>query len=323
MRVIIAPLNWGLGHASRCVPLVRRYLSMGYTVTLAGDGASLLLLRKMFPDLPVLALSSLTIRYSGGRSQVWAMLRCLPRIILAAIRDHRLLRRYLRDYPADLLISDNRFGAFSSRTHSVYITHQLTIPLPTRWHFLEPCLAGLHRRLIRCFDECWVPDYPLSPDSAPAKPFDGTLAGRLSHPAILPPNTKYIGPLSRFSGLSVSADSRYHTVVVLSGPEPQRTMFEQQITAKQKAPALIVQGLINRPATVVSHGQLTIVPYLDDAHLASFLLGAKRIICRSGYTSVMDMSALGVLPKVEWYPTPGQPEQEYLATLFGARAVLV
>ena len=316
MRILVAPLNWGLGHASRCVPLIERLLSEGHEVLLGGDGESLTLLRKHFPTLRVLPLAPLNLCYSTGGRQVWAMLRALPRIIRSAITDHKMLANYLRYEQIDEVISDNRFGLYvqqpavsgqQSAIRTIYITHQLTIALPRPWRWLEPLVARWHRRIINRYDECWIPD-----EQQPG------LAGRLSHPAVLPANARYIGVLSRFSGKTFAPDTTYQVVAVLSGLEPQRTLFEQAIIRRYEnaeESVLIVRGRMQDPPTVVKHGKITLAPWLDDSHLAAYMLGAERVICRSGYSSVMDMYALGVMQKVEWHPTPGQPEQEYLAAI--------
>lgn len=305
MRILVAPLNWGLGHASRCVPLIERLQFEGHEVVLGGDGESLTLLRKHFPTLHVLPLAPLNLCYSTGHRQVLAMLRALPHIIRSAWLDHKMLAGYLLYEQFDEVISDNRFGLYSAKVRCIYITHQLRIALPLPWQWLEPLVARWHRSIINRYDECWIPD-----EQQPG------LAGKLSHPATLPANAKYIGVLSRFSGKTFAPDAAYRIVAVLSGLEPQRTLFEQEIIRRYEntdAPVLIVRGKMQSPPTVVKHGNITIAPWLDDNHLAAYLLGAQRIICRSGYSSVMDMHALGITEKVEWHPTPGQPEQEYLA----------
>ena len=309
MRVLVAPLNWGLGHAARCVPLIERLQAEGHEVVLGGAGESLALLRKRFPALSVLPLAPLELRYGKGKRQVTAMLCALPKIIRSARQDHVLLDEYLRYEQIDQVVSDNRFGLWSRKTHCVYMTHQLIVPLPRPWRWMEPLVARWHRRVISRYDECWIPDEPTH-----------GLAGRLSHPAMLPPNAKYIGVLSRFAGKQYKADSTYQVVAVLSGLEPQRTLLEQDICRRYEhtdKAVLIVRGKMQAPLTVVRNQMsgITLVPWLDDSHLAAYLLGAERIICRSGYSSVMDMYALGVSAKVEWHPTPGQPEQEYLSTL--------
>ena len=317
MRILVAPLNWGLGHASRCVPLIKRLQADGHEVVLGGNGESLTLLRKHFPMLAVLPLAPLELQYGKGKRQVFAMLRALPKIIRSAWQDNRMLSEYMRYEQFDQVISDNRFGLYSGKTHCIYMTHQLVVALPHPWQWLEPLAARWHRRIIRHYNECWIPDESVSADGRQG------LAGRLAHPDKLPANAKYIGVLSRFAGKDCKSDKTYTVVAVLSGLEPQRTMLEKIIIRRYENTddtVLIVRGKMQGPPTVVKNRNITMVPWLDDSHLVACLTGAERIICRSGYSSVMDMYALGVMRKVEWHPTPGQPEQEYLAKYLNTMA---
>lgn len=325
MKIFVAPLNWGLGHAGRCVPLVRGFLEEGHEVVLGGDGESLTLLKQHFPELRVLPLAPLNLRYSKGNRQVWAIARQIPSLICWAIADHRLMRRYQKLEHFDCVVSDNRFGLYVKGAETIYVTHQLHIMLPRGWRWAEPLAERWHRRIAERYNRCWVPDYKKAPG----------LAGALSHPTTLPKNVEYIGPLSRFR-LPIplkggGANTNRGTVVaLLSGLEPQRTMFEREILARfagdgiplgredalgNDTPLLLVQGKVGVPKVRVKHGNITIVPHLNDEELIAALMGAERIICRSGYSTIMDLCALGLLDKAELHATPGQPEQEYLAAL--------
>lgn len=315
MLVLVAPLNWGLGHATRCIPLVRRFLSEGHRVVLGGDGDSLLLLRKHFPELTTIPLAPLRLRYGKGRSQVWAMLRALPQLICSSMQDHRALRRYRRQYGFDLVVSDNRFGLYTSRTRCVYITHQLYIRLPRGWRWLEPLAHALHACIYNRYDEVWVPDFEDETRS-----LSHALSHRKGQPAKgQKAKISFIGPLSRFEGMDAQAeDTRFRAsvVAVLSGLEPQRTLLEQELIRRYRdseEQVLIVQGLVGRPRTVVRHGNMTIVPSLSDNEMRGALLHAQHILARSGYSTIMDLAALGLLDRAELIPTPGQTEQQYLA----------
>ena len=312
MKVLVAPLNWGLGHAARCVPLVNRFLAQGDEVVLGGDGDSLILLQKHFPTLPVVRLADLSLSYSSGGSQVGAMLRALPKIVRAAWADHRLLGELLDREPFDLVVSDNRFGLFSRKTRCVYVTHQLHIRLPRMYQWLEPLAARLHGWVGRHYAEVWVPDYAEEEKS---------LSGKLGHPkqqcygAV-----RYIGPLSRFEGLiepmKPSRIGSFEVVAVLSGLEPQRSMLEQELVSRyvgREERVLIVEGKPSKPMLQATKANITIVPYMDDAQLMAVLQQAQRIIARSGYSTIMDLAALHLLDKAELIATPGQSEQEYLA----------
>lgn len=314
MKILLAPLNWGLGHASRCVPLVHRLLDEGHEVVLGGDGESLTLLRKHFPKLRYVYLAPLQLRYSKGKRQVWAMIKALPKLISWSFKDHVLLKAVLREETFDQVISDNRFGLYitpkkeNNSPQTIYITHQLHIMLPIGWRWLEPMIERLHARVCTRFNKVWVPDY---------EDYEQSLAGDLSHTTQLA-DLEYIGPLSRFADLPAhNTDSPYDVVAVLSGIEPQRTLLEKEIVARYhetKERVLIVQGLMNRPNTRIKRANITIVPYMNDEELTKVLYGAKHIIARSGYSTIMDLHALGLLStSIEFHPTPGQPEQEYLA----------
>ena len=244
------------------------------------------------------------------------MLRAIPRILWSSLQDHRLLRRYQREYGFEMIISDNRFGLYTPGTRCVYLTHQLHICLPDGWHWLEPLAHALHARIYNRYAEVWVPDYEDT---------SRCLSGALSHPEKfkiknLKLKITYIGPLSRFT-LPETSDSStptktYDTVAVLSGLEPQRSLFEQQLRerfAHSEQEVLLVQGLIGRPRTTIHRGHLTVVPHLSDNEMRGALLHAHHIIARSGYSTIMDLAALGVLDRAELIPTPGQPEQIYLA----------
>ena len=157
-----------------------------------------------------------------------------------------------------------------------------------------------------------MPDYECEPN----------LSGILGHPKRMDPRVKYIGPLSRFTKIknqkSKIKNPQYDTVAVLSGPEPQRSIFEQQIISRFEGTnekVLVIRGKIDEPQTRIQHKNITLVSHLNDEEMIQQLRETKRIISRSGYTTIMDLHVLGLLDKAELYPTPGQPEQEYLAKI--------
>ena len=313
MKILVAPLNWGLGHASRCVPLVQRLLDEGHEVILGGDGDSLTLLRKHFPKLRYVYLAPLNLRYGAGKRQVWAMVKAFPQLIRWALQDHAMLKAILREEAIDRVVSDNRFGLYNKQTECVYMTHQLHIMLPRGWRWAEPIASRMHARIYAHYNKVWVPDY---------EEVEKSLAGALSHNFKFQiSNLEYIGPLSRFeyqSPFTIHHSPLYDVVAVLSGLEPHRTLLEKEIIARytgKEERVLVVQGQMSRPNTRIKRGNMTIVPYMSDAELVPALLGASRIIARSGYSTIMDLAALGVMEEAELIPTPGQPEQEYLATL--------
>ena len=279
MRILIAPLNWGLGHATRCIPLIQRYLDDGAEVWLGGTGESLRLLRTYFPDLSFVELAPLSIRYNAGKSQVTAMLRAIPQLIRFTRNNQKKIKHLLSAVPFDLIISDNCFGVWSRQCECVYMTHQLHICLPRPWRWLESLASACHAHLYNIYKEIWVPDYEAEPN----------LSGILGHPGHLDPRVKYIGPLSRFSVKNdvccPPSTVPYDVVAILSGPEPQRTIFEQQILSRYAGTnekVLIICGKTDEPQTRIQHKNITLVPHLGDEETIQQLRETKRIISRSG-----------------------------------------
>ncbi|MCQ2324907.1 MAG: hypothetical protein MJZ58_01790 [Paludibacteraceae bacterium] len=339
MKILVAPLNWGLGHASRCVPLITRLCREGHEVVLGGDGDALTYLRQHFPHLRSIELAQLNLRYSAGKRQVLAMMVAIPKLIAFSIRDHRLLKRLQSVEHFDQVISDNRFGLYLTPTalhstlaqrasttlnsklstlHCIYITHQLHIMLPRPYKWLEPFASRLHAYIYNKYSEVWVPDTPDHRLSGELSTINSKLIN-YSTLSTLHSKLKYVGPLSRFATLNsklaqrasttlhskLSTLNSYKAVALFSGLEPHRTLFEQAILERFKGreqEVLLVNGKVNKQ--------------LSDEELAYYLLNAQTIICRSGYSTIMDLDALGVLDKAELIPTPGQPEQEYLAEKF-------
>lgn len=313
MKILIAPLNWGLGHATRCIPLIRQYLTAGDEVVIAGDGDSLRLLRKHFPDLRSIDLPSLELRYTQNKAQRGFYLRAIPTLVRHAIGNRYYLHKQLAIEHFDLVISDNRFGFFTRQTRCVYITHQLYVILPKRLRWLQPLARAMHACIYKRYDEVWVPDYADA---------EQNLSGMLAHGGRFDRKVKYIGPLSRFSNLAAKTQAKtgistYDSVAILSGLEPQRTMFEKTLVeraTKTGEKMLLVQGLVNRPQTHIQRGNITIVPYLADDELVHHMQKTTTIIARSGYSTIMDLEVLGLLNKAQLHPTLGQSEQEYLAS---------
>ncbi len=323
MKVLIAPLNWGLGHATRCIPLIRKYLADGAEVVIAGDGESFALLKKQFPDLRALPFPELNLTYSKRNSQVWAIAKALPRLIIWGLKDHFALKNLLAWEQFDRVVSDNRFGFYISlipetpgkptnRTETIYITHQLVIKTPRWLRGLEPLLASIHRHIISKYTQCWIPDNAGADN----------LSGELSHKYQLPSNARFIGPLSRFPVTIKQTDDEstpkehYDVVAVLSGLEPQRTKLEEEIIRRYQSTdkrVLIVRGKPEEAHTQIKHKNITLIPSMNDADLQERILETDHIIARSGYSTIMDLEALECLNKAELIPTPGQPEQKYLA----------
>lgn len=301
-KLLLAPLDWGLGHATRCVPIIRSLLENGCEVCLAGEGAQEKLLREEFPYLRFLPLKGYRIKY-GKRNFTGKLLMQLPSILKTIKEENNWLKAVVAQHGFEAVISDNRYGLYHEKIFSVFITHQLCIKSPFgKWS--ENFLQRWNYKFINRFSECWIPD----------EEGENNLAGELSHPAKLPlVPVKYIGTLSRFQKKNV-AEIKNHLLVILSGPEPQRTIFENKIVdeiAHYPATAVVVRGLPGDKNIIPSTNSIRFFNHLSAAELNEEALKAEFIISRSGYSTLMDIAALQ--KKSILIPTPGQTEQQYLA----------
>lgn len=299
--VLVAPLNWGLGHATRCIPIIDALLAQGAQVVLASDGDALALLHHHYPRLPALELPTYGIRYPK-RSMVYNMLRQLPRIARVLSLERQKTATIVQAYGIDAIISDNRYGVYHPQVPSVMVTHQLHLQLDTAW-MRRPVNGTLHR-LLRRFDACWVPDVAGMPN----------YSGALGHPALQGLPTTYVGALSRFAP-SCTEPTKWDVLAVLSGPEPQRQYLEQALMEQlRELPlrALLVRGRPSNTQRQLVAPQLYQQDFMPQADLQQAFASSQLVVVRSGYSTVLDLATLGC-PQVLFVPTPGQPEQEYLA----------
>lgn len=298
----MAPLDWGLGHATRCIPIINGFLSSGYEVLLAAEGRQASLLRQEFPQLTCLPLKGYRVRYScSGWQLPFIMLMQLPRLFSIIKKEKRWLDRVIDEHRIDLVVSDNRYGLSTSKKPCVFITHQLTVKMPFAW--LEKQVQRISYSYINRFTACWVPDIAEVPGAA----------GVLSHPEQLPAiPVHYLGLLARFTKKDVPPV--YDYCILLSGPEPQRSILEKKIVCELAGipgKILLVRGLPGSKEILVLPEHIEVRNHLGTKELEEALQQSEYIVSRSGYTTVMELLWLG--KKSILVPTPGQTEQEFLA----------
>ncbi len=305
-RILIAPLDWGLGHTTRLIPIIRFLNSIGCTTIIACDETAKTLLVKEFPTLTYIPLKGYNIQYSNnGKWLIFKLLQQLPRVLRQIFMENEWVKSAVVEHKIDAIISDNRPSFFHKDIPSVYITHQVQIFLKVA--IIRNYVNHSHLKFINKYRECWVPD------------FEGinSIAGYLSHPKPLPKTPlKYIGPLSRFSpSANVPGEN---IVALISGPEPQRSILENLLTTILKRldkPAVLIVGQPKEKQVKSIEGNLTIYNHLETKELEQQLQDAKLIIARAGYSTIMDLLYLQKYAIL--IPTPGQSEQEYLAEYIG------
>jgi predicted glycosyltransferase len=312
--VLVCPLDWGLGHASRMIPVISLFLDCGAIVILGGSGRSGALLKITFPHLAFVSIPSPVIRYSKTRFTIPVLLWQLPRMLTAVVKEHRRLTSIIQQHHVDIVISDNRYGLFNRKVYTVFISHQLSPVMPLLLKWAEYPLYRIIKIFIEKYNECWIPDVADA---------NHNLSGKLSHRFRLPSNARFIGILSRFNkgGKGPEDLAAYDTVVVLSGPEPQVSILERLIVARlqqTKAKVLIINGMREiSDINSSSPGRITVVDHLHDDQFQEVLNRARTIVCRAGYSAIMDLVALGKTAML--VPTPGQTEQQYLAKHLGRK----
>jgi UDP:flavonoid glycosyltransferase YjiC (YdhE family) len=333
ISVLVAPLDWGLGHATRCIPIINELIQQGARVIVAANPAQYTLLKSEFPQIEFVETPVYNIRYKGGILLKWNLLFRIPSMLKQIKRENIWLDETLRHHPIDAVISDSRYGLFHKACPCVFVTHQLQIQsgigtsfaalknkdlrsrvsrksfFVGRWslaigRWIDQRILKWNYAFIEKFSSCWIPD------------LDGELsiAGLLSHPAKPPSVTvRYIGPLSRFYKLEKNIQKNA-LFILLSGPEPQRTDFENILfsqLASSTINTVVVRGLPGSDSGIpyIREG-VRIWNHLPSDALNTLLNNSEYIVARSGYSTVMDL--LAVKKNAILVPTPGQTEQEYL-----------
>lgn len=298
-RVFISPLDWGLGHATRCIPIIHELNRQGAEVIIGAERASYYLLQKEFPKNPFLKFPGYQVTYSKNGNMLWKMAKSSPKILKRIQLENIYLKEIIQTHKINGVISDNRYGLYSKLVPSVFITHQLFIQSPIG----EKIIKTINKFFINKFDECWIPDYQDKEIS---------LTGDLAHKSTLTSNVKYLGPLSRFKG-DKRSDKNYDLLVIISGPEPQRTIFEDIIRSQITGTTLNALVVLGKPQEKIdfTEGNVRFVNHLDSREMEKAIQAANVIVSRSGYTTIMDLNKLG--KKAVFIPTPGQTEQKYLA----------
>jgi hypothetical protein len=308
--VLISPLDWGLGHASRVISVIRQYIGSGHKVIIGGDGKSLELLMITFPDIQYLNLPSYRVRYYGkGFWLILSLLWQMPLLIFSILKEHLFIQKTIQQYNIGMIISDNRYGLFSRKIPCIFITHQISPVLPLILKPLEYPLYLIIRGLIERFNECWIPDFEGNQN----------ISGKLSHRYKLPGNARFIGLLSRFNNLADNLTEqktpKYDLVIVLSGPQPSLhnfTLFITQQAIDLKLKTLIIGGLQNNYSIPEHIVHVEYRPHVPPEEFKAILVNAGYIICRAGYSGIMDLISINRTALI--IPTEGQSEQEYLAS---------
>lgn len=311
--IFISPLDWGLGHSTRCVPIIKDLLKNN-NVIIGVSELNKFFFEEHFPTLQKIDLPSYNIQYSKNLPVWLKVLFQFSKIKRVIDKENKLLKEIIKENKIDLVISDNRFGLYNKNVESIFITHQLNI--------MSPVFLGLatkkNQEYIHHFNKVWVPDH---------KNENERIAGQLSNSKDIKIPVEYIGPQSALKDLEIKPSSKkIEYLVLLSGVEPQRSNLEKKLVEKFKdhdKKIVLVRG--SKSELVLSNKNIEVFNFAFGAELKQLLITAETIICRSGYSTLMDLHVLGK-KKMILIPTPGQTEQEYLAYYwkekFGAKVIM-
>jgi len=313
-NILICPLEWGLGHAGRMIPLAKKLRELKNNIFIAAGEEYLEMFRKETEGLTFINFPGFSPVYSRFLPQYLVLFLQIPLLLFYILRDNHRLKSIIASYNIDILISDNRFGLWNKKVKTVYITHMPVIPFPRYLRFLEIIGIRLHRFIIKKYSLCYIPDLPG----------ELNISGRLSHGCVLPANVRYIGILSRFIDCGSKDPSKAETspynTVILSGPEPQREIFKQkliQILKDTETATVILEGKPLKQAKVTGSGNIISYNHLPASAMKDIIKSSGQIFCRAGYTTIMELISLNCTALL--VPTPGQTEQEYLASYLSSK----
>ncbi|MDC3388210.1 glycosyltransferase [Flavobacteriaceae bacterium] len=298
-NIIVAPLNWGLGHATRCIPIINELQKNGFTPIIASDGIALSLLIKEFPTLRHIKLPSYNIMYTkNGFYLKLKLLSNIPKLIKAVRKERSIINNLVDQEKIYGIISDNRFGVYHKNITSIYITHQIKVFSGVT----TTITSKIHQNIIKKFNECWIPDIKHKLN----------YSGELSNTSNTKINFKFIGVLSRFK--KNNTPNLYDYLVILSGPEPQRTILEDKLFLELKHSTkkiAFIKGVIEQEQIITKKNNIICYNFMTSKELELIINQSNLIIARSGYTTIMDLVTMN--KKAFFIPTPGQHEQSYLA----------
>ncbi len=302
-------MDWGLGHATRVVPVIDILLAKKVRVILGADNKPLEFLRARFPQCEWVKLPGYEPFYQKRGLLALKVTADLPKMFVESRKAHDLLEKLIDKRHVDAVISDNRYELWSENIPTVFMTHQLQIMTQG---ILAATQSGIRKILygfIEKHDEAWIPDFKGEPN----------LSAKLSHVKKLPElPVFYIGPLSRFQKLKniQPAQEGPDLICIMSGPEPQRSMLEEIIVKQALKTSFKTLVLSGKPGeeTKFKKKNVEIRSHVSDKEMVALIKSAKFVVSRSGYTTVMDLATLG--KNAVFIPTPQQPEQEYLAKYY-------
>ena len=300
-KIFVTPLDWGLGHVSRCIPLIHEIKNAGHEVFLAASPSSTTILKQEFPNEECFSLPENRLQYWYPFPAWWSILFQSYLFLKNIPLEKETMESLQKKINADIVISDNRYGCYVEGKKNIFITHQVYLPV----RYLKKTIQKKLIHHLRNFEEIWIPDFAEN---------ENNLSGSLSHGKQHALNLKYIHPLSRLTQPKIVEEKIYNYCFLISGPEKWRTHFEEEAVNfinKSNAKFALIRGTRNKLKTIISNNNCEVIDFADRYILEKIISVSEFVVCRSGYSTIMDLVQLQ--KPAFLYPTPGQPEQLYLS----------
>jgi UDP-N-acetylglucosamine:LPS N-acetylglucosamine transferase len=303
-KVFYAVLDMGLGHATRSLPIIREFINRKWKIRIGSSGRSLAFLKRELPDLQFIETPGYRLSYSHGRFLLPKLLFQIPKLFYRVKKEWRVCSRVVEEFSPDIIMSDHCYGMYHDKIPCYFLSHQIYFAVPPFVQMFSPFVSRFNFAYHRQYQKVLIPD---EPDNG-----RGLLSGELSR---LPhSNHRYsrIGILSSISKRKVQ--EQLDLLVSISGPEPQRSIFEKIVLEQiQELPGkkIVVLGKSEENKLLLDQENLKVYTHLPRHDMEMLFNKATLIVTRPGYSTLMELVELG--QKALLVPTPGQTEQEYLA----------
>jgi len=305
-KVFYAVLDMGLGHATRSLPIIREFVNRKWEIWIGSTGRSLAFLKKELPGVTFVETPGYGISYSHGKFLLPKLISQIPKLFYRIRKERRICNKTVEKFSPDLIISDHCYGMYHPQVPSYFLSHQIYFALQRNLQMFSHLVSRFNFAYHRHYRQILIPDVP--------KDGGGLLSGELSRLPDSNPKYKLIGILSSMKRQGVSQE--FDLLVSISGPEPQRSIFEKIVMEQvHKLPGkkIVVLGKSEENKVLVDQKDLKVYTHLPRGEMETYFNGAALIITRPGYSTLMELVELG--KKALLVPTPGQTEQQYLASL--------
>jgi UDP:flavonoid glycosyltransferase YjiC (YdhE family) len=309
IHILLCPLDWGLGHTTRLWALamkLRKVKNVRFFWAVNGKPKQWLLAQKeAFPsDDVILDIPFIPVKHDGTFG---GFVKQMPAFILRIHRLRKAIAKLVKAHQIHGIISDHQFGAWHKNIPCILVAHQLRLPVFQKISWLSNIIDRFHSSYINQFKEVWIPD--LEGEKG--------LSGKLSNTSLLKIPHHFIGHLSHLAESENYADGLENNIDVLgmvSGPEPFRARMEEEITQWLKSNGkknVMIGGSYNKKRNSRHDDNLTYYHSLDSIKIGTLIQRSSLVVASGGYSTLMDLMLLQ--KSAILIPTPGQPEQAYLA----------